>query len=164
MCDRVCVCVCVDHCVSSYEQVCVCEHEACVAGCVCVCVWTTAFHLTSRCACVSTRHVWPGVCVCVCVDHRVSSSHFGDGPSLPPFSMTTLVRSTPCLSRPFQAALQAPWEASAPAPGVPVAPGPVAAWLRLAAVSGALGPTEPGMEMKGGKAGGAPSLVTGRPC
>nr|XP_005894507.2 PREDICTED: protein Dok-7 [Bos mutus] len=39
-----------------------------------------------------------------------------------------------------------------------LAPGPVAAWLRLAAVSGALGPTEPGMEMKGGKAGGAPSL------
>ena len=134
-------------------------HHSAHAQSTCVCVRACEQMCVSTQACVTGC-----VCVCVCVDHLVSSSHFGDGPSLPAFSTTTLVRSTPCPSRPFQAALQAPWEASAPAPGVPVAPGPVAAWLRLAAVSGALGPTEPGMEMKGGKAGGAPSLVTGKPC
>lgn len=118
--------------------------QAHATKCVCVCVWTTSFHL-------------PTLVAPLCL------------PLAPPPRPTPPLPEPPLSGRPFQAALQALWVASAPAPRVLVAPGPVAAWLRLAAVSGVLGPTGPGMEMKwapwvqGGKAGGTPSLVTGRP-
>lgn len=108
-----------------------------------------------------------GGCVCLCGPPRFVFPTLVAAP-LPPLAPPPWP-TPPCLSHPFQAALQALWAASAPAPRVLVAPGLMAAWLRAGCWQRVLGPTGPGMEMKwaprvqGGKAGGTPSLVTGRP-